>query len=161
MCGADKLKADAREPTLRGVSGALTADSGSDRSVRGGLAGRGAAREGRRTRRAMLKIRQLKAQQDEAKKAAAAEGGAAAGPKQTPGQLRIQKGACARPAAWSARAAGPGPTRPACACCRCGRPHLQGLRRNRGGVPRSGARCDDGALVLGSFWGLTTVPCTG
>lgn len=65
----------------------------------------------------MLKIRQLKAQQDEAKKAAAAEGGAAAGPKQTPGQLRIQKGACARPAAWSARAAGPGPTRPACACC--------------------------------------------
>ena len=60
----------------------------------------------------MLKIRKLKAQQDEAKKAAAAEGGAAAGPKQTPGQLRIQKGACSRPAAWSARTAGPGPTRP-------------------------------------------------
>ena len=37
--------------------------------------------------------------------------------KQTPGQLRIQKGACSRPAAWSARTAGPGPTRPACACC--------------------------------------------
>ena len=55
----------------------------------------------------MLKIRQLKAQQDEAKKAAAAEGGAAAGPKQTPGQLRIQKGACSRPAAWPARVAGP------------------------------------------------------
>ena len=40
---------------------------------------------------AMLKIRQLKAQQD-AEKAAAAESGTPAQPKQTPGQLRIQKG---------------------------------------------------------------------
>lgn len=39
----------------------------------------------------MLKIRQLKAQQD-AEKKAQAESGAPAQPKQTPGQLRIQKG---------------------------------------------------------------------
>ncbi len=39
----------------------------------------------------MLKIRQLKAQQD-AEKKAQAESGTPAQPKQTPGQLRIQKG---------------------------------------------------------------------
>eukprot|EP01046_Picozoa_sp_COSAG06_P025871 COSAG06_NODE_2196_length_7375_cov_4.349643_6_plen_63_part_00 len=44
----------------------------------------------------MLKIRQLKAQQD-AEKKAAAESGTPAQPKQSPGQLRIQKGATSDP----------------------------------------------------------------
>ena len=52
----------------------------------------------------MLKIRQLKAQQD-AEKKAAAESGTPAQPKQTPGQLRIQKGAPGRAAPSAAPAA--------------------------------------------------------
>jgi ubiquitin-protein ligase len=54
----------------------------------------------------MLKIRQLKAQQDQAKAA-----GMAAGPKQTPGQLRIQKGARAAGVSRQ-RAASPAHPRP-------------------------------------------------
>jgi hypothetical protein len=63
----------------------------------------------------MLKIRQLKAQQD-AEKKAAAESGTPAQPKQSPGQLRIQKGATSDPRS-SHTAAPPSGGSTACPSC--------------------------------------------